>query len=217
MKKRSDGGIQLLLFIMQYSPGLGNPALTAGTISGASSTGLLAVINSSLRRSEPATATLILSFIGLCLIVPLSRIISEVVLIRLGQGALFDLRTQLRRQILAVPLRQLEKLGSHRLMAALTDDVPAITNIVTVIPVLCINAAVAIGCLLFLGWLSWQMLTAVLVFIAVGMDTYRIPIFKAMARFKLAREQADKLFRHLRALTDGIKELNCTAIAAPLS
>ena len=199
--------MKLLSFMMKYSPGLVITALIAGTISGASSTGLLAVINSSLRRSEPATATLILSFIGLCLIVPLSRIISEVVLIRLGQGALFDLRTQLRRQILAVPLRQLEKLGSHRLMAALTDDVPAITNIVTVIPVLCINAAVAIGCLLFLGWLSWQMLTAVLVFIAVGIATYQIPIFKAMARFKLAREQADKLFRHLRALTDGIKEL----------
>jgi putative pyoverdin transport system ATP-binding/permease protein len=197
--------MKLIYFFMRYSRRYLMFAVLAGVISGASSTGLLAIINASLRGR--GSSTLLLAFVALCAIVPLSRIISEVLLAYLGQGALFDLRIRLSQQILGVPLRRLEEIGAHRLLTALTDDIPSVTGIVTLIPLLCINAAIVIGCLIYLGWLSWVMLLCVLFFMAIGIASYQIPIVKAMRYFKLSRKDGDDLFNHFRALTEGIKEL----------
>src|SRR5262245_5674558 len=197
--------MKLIYFLMRYSRRYLLFAVLVGVISGTSSTGLLAIINASLRGGR--TSTLLWTFVALCVIVPLSRITSEVLLARLGQGALFDLRIRLSQQILGVPLRRLEEIGAHRLLTALTDDVPSITGTVTLIPVLCINAAVVIGCLVYLGWLSWILHLCTLVFIAIGIASYQIPVVKAIRYFRLARKDGDNLFNHFRALTAGVKEL----------
>jgi putative ATP-binding cassette transporter len=199
--------MKIIYFLLRYSPRLMVLAILAGIISGASNTGLLALINAILTGSELSTATLAWGFVALCVLVGVSRVVSEFLLTGLGQGALVDLRMQLSRKILSVPLRKLEELGAHRLMAALTDDVPNITGVVTTIPILCINVAVVLSCLVYLGWLSWAVLLLVLGCMAVGVATYQIPIVRAMRHARLAREAADALHNHLRALTDGIKEL----------
>jgi putative pyoverdin transport system ATP-binding/permease protein len=198
--------MKLFFFLLRYSKRLVALALLAGIISGASSTGLLALINSALRNNGRAT-TLVWSFVGLCILVPLARIASETLLASLGQGALYDLRLQLSKQILSVPLRRLEELGAHRLLTALTDDVPTITNMVTLIPLLCINAAMVIGSLIYLGRLSWTVLLGVLAFMALGIATYQLPVIKSLRFFALARKDGDALFENFRALTGGIKEL----------
>jgi len=128
-------------------------------------------------------------------------------LTHLGQEALLDLRLRLSRQILAAPLRRLEEIGPHRLLAVLTDDVPAITNVVTMVPLLCINLAVIISCLVYLGTLSGVVLLGVLACIVIGILSYQLPIAKALVEFKAAREHGDSLMGNFRALTDGVKEL----------
>jgi putative ATP-binding cassette transporter len=128
-------------------------------------------------------------------------------LIRLGQGALLELRMRLCRQILATPLRRLEEFGAPRLMSSLTDDIPTITNALLAIPLICINVAVVIGGLIYLGWLSWWVLLLVLGFMAIGIATYQLAVIKAIRFMYAAREHTEKLFQHFRALTDGTKEL----------
>ncbi|MDQ3918033.1 MAG: cyclic peptide export ABC transporter [Acidobacteriota bacterium] len=198
--------MKLLSFFVKYSRGTVILAIIAGVVSGACNTGLLAIINSALRRQD-SRLVLLWWFIALCLLLPLTRFISEILLTKLGQGALYDLRMRLSRQILAAPLRHLEELGPHKVLATLTEDVPAITGAVLIIPLLCINAAVVIGCLIYLGWLSWVLLLAVLFFMAVGIASYQLPIIKALRSLRLAREEGDALMGHFRALTDGAKEL----------
>ena len=198
--------MKILYFLMQHSRRFLLLAVLAGVVSGAANTGLLAIINATLARQGP-TGRLALYFVGLCLLVPAARIAAELLLAHLGQGALFELRMALSRQILGVPLRRLEELGPHRLLAALTEDIPSITNIVTVIPILCINAAVALSCLVYMGWLSWPMLLAVLLVIVLGIVSYQLPSAKSYRHMRLARREADILFRHFRALTQGVKEL----------
>jgi putative ATP-binding cassette transporter len=129
------------------------------------------------------------------------------VLVHLGQQSVLDLRMQLSRRILALPLRQQEEIGPHRLTVALTDDVNSITNAIIFIPILCINIAVVVGCLVYLGLLSWTVLLAVLGSIIVGIISYQLPVVKAMRSFRLAREAEDKLFGHFRAMVEGFKEL----------
>lgn len=203
--------MKIIFFMMRYSRRLLVLAVIAGIVSGAANTALLAVINDALNKTNSQGITLALFFVGLCLVVPLTRIVAELLLAHLGQGALFQLRMDLSRQILGVPLRRLEEVGAHRLMAALTDDVPTITNIVTVIPILCINIAVAVSCLFYMAWLSWPLFFAVLAIIIIGIVSYQLPVVKSFQYMTLARREGDNLFSHFKALTEGIKELKIHA------
>ncbi len=198
--------MKVIYFLMRYSRRFLVLAILAGIISGAANTGLLTVINAML-HNQARKPQLAVFFIVLCLLVPIARIASELLLTRLGQGALYKLRMDLSRQILRVPLRRLEELGPHRLLTALTDDIPTITNIVNLIPIVCINAAVGVTCLIYMGWLSWPMLLAVLAALVLGIVTYQLPVVKGYQYWRLARREADTLFNHFRALTEGIKEL----------
>jgi putative pyoverdin transport system ATP-binding/permease protein len=199
--------MKLLSFLMKYSPRIVILALLAGTLSGISNTGLLALINLALKNSGPPSIRLIAGFAGLCLILPFTKFASEFLLTNLGQKALFKLRTQLSRQILSTPLRYLEEVGAHRLLATLAEDIPVLTNALIAIPILSINIAVVVAGLIYLGWLSLTMLVVVLLFVTLGVITYQVPIIRAVRLLRLAREESDALYNHFRTLTGGNKEL----------
>lgn len=180
--------------------------MAAGIVSGVCNAALLAVINNALKRNS-VPEVLVWSFIGLCVLLPLARFSSETLLTGLGQGAMFELRMRLCRQMLAAPLRHLENLGTPKLLATLTDDIPAITNTVSTIPTICVNVALVAGCLVYLGTLSLTLFAIVLGFMVVGIVTYQLPIIKVQSIFRLARKDTDALQGHFRALTQGVKEL----------
>jgi putative pyoverdin transport system ATP-binding/permease protein len=181
-------------------------AVAAGFIGGACSVGLIALIQFTLAQ-EGNTAWLAWSFAGLCLTVLLARVISQALLIRLSQGAVFRLYSRLSREILSVPLRQFEQLGNHRLLAALTEDVPAIASALLGLPILCVNIAILLCCFLYLGWLSPLLLGGVLGFLALGVLSYQLPVWMALRHLHSARQEQDTLMKHFRSLTDGVKEL----------
>jgi putative ATP-binding cassette transporter len=147
--------MKLIKFFLQHSRKIVIWSLAFGVLSGVSNALLLAVINSALKTTPSSTRLLVWSFIGLCLILPVSRFASETLLNGLGKDALYKLRMQLSQQIIGAPLLHLEQLGAHRLLATLTDDVPAITNTILVVPLLCVNSALVVGCLAYMGVLSW--------------------------------------------------------------
>ena len=199
--------MKLFLFLINYSRRLVLIALFIGIVSGICNAAFIAVINAALKSPESPSPFLLKSFVGLCLLLPLTRLISELLLARMGQKALMDLRLRLSRRILGAPLRYLEEVGSHRLLAALADDVPVITNALVALPVLAINVAVIVSGLVYLGWLSFGLLLMLLSVVAVGVVTYQLPVIKAMQHIRAAREQNDSLFNHIRSLISGIKEL----------
>jgi putative ATP-binding cassette transporter len=128
-------------------------------------------------------------------------------LTRLTLSYTLGLRMRLCRQVLATPLRKLEQLGSHRLLANITEDIPAITIALSSIPGLCMQIAIVGACFLIMGWLSWKLLLAVIIYLALGAALYQWAVLRAARYIKLAREGADSLMKHFRALTDGMKEL----------
>jgi putative ATP-binding cassette transporter len=181
-------------------------ALT-GMISGVINIALLALMNNALNRTQATSGAAILTFALLCILLPLFRFISEYLLIHLSAGAVFELRMQLSRSILAAPLRLLEELGTHRLLATLTDDMPMISNALSSSPLICMHLAIVAGSLVYLGWLSPVGLLWVLIFITVGVFIYQALMMKALRYFRLTREGLDVLFKNFRALTEGTKEL----------
>ena len=178
-----------------------------GVIGGLCNTGLLALINAKLYEGRTTSTLLVAAFVGLCVLTPLSRFLSGVLLLALTQKSIHEVRMQLSRSILSAPMRHLEKFGPHRLLAVLTDDVGTITAALVSIPLLCMQAAIVVGCLSYLGWLYWPGLLLVLGFMVVGILSYQLPMIKAGAYYNLARNDWDTVFKGFTGLTEGTKEL----------
>jgi putative ATP-binding cassette transporter len=198
--------MKLISFLLRTSRWTLMLAVVAGLLAGIANAGLLAAINERISNS-PAGPSLVWRFIGLCLLMLLCRVASQILLLQISVDAVYNLRLHLSRRILSAELRHLEKLGNHRLLAAITDDVPVISNALVNIPLLCMHLAMVGAGLVYLAWLSWTVLLGVLAFMVVGVITYQLPITKAASLQRLTREEADSLFKHFRALTEGTKEL----------
>jgi putative ATP-binding cassette transporter len=199
--------MRLIRFLLSFSRVAVVLAIVAGVVSGASNTGLLALMNRALHGGAAERGNLAVVFIGMCILIPVARIISELLLLHLGQQSIYDLRMRMCRRILSVPLRHQERIGSARLNSILTGDILSIATAVSVVPVLFINFSIIVGCLVYLGLLSWKVLLGVLVFIVLGVVGYQLPVSRAMDRFRQAIQVRDALYANFRALTEGSKEL----------
>jgi len=180
-------------------------AVITGLISGICNARLIVLTNVVI--SGDLGQNLVWNFAGLAVIALATGIVSQFLLIDLAQGAVFRLRLRLSQSILSAPLRQLETLGANRLLATLTEDVQAISNSVFVIPFICVDIAVIVGCLAYLSWLSGIVFLAVIVFMGLAIATVQVLISKIYKQLELAREEDDLLYKHFRSITDGIKEL----------
>lgn len=177
-------------------------------ISGIANTGLLALINGALAQLNAGASELpIREFIGFCVLLPVSRFISIFLLAKLSHNTLFELRVRLSRNILASPLRRLEEIGSPKLLATLTDDVGRISGAIVNIPLLCMHVSVVLSCLVYMGWLSWQLLLIILGFVVLGILSYRLPVGRAMHHFQITRDRWDDLLKQFEGLAYGTKEL----------
>jgi putative pyoverdin transport system ATP-binding/permease protein len=197
----------LLKFILYSCRGMLVATIAMALLSGACNAGLIALVNVTLTRSAPPGRGLVWAFVALGLGKVVSLFFSQAVLAGFSQKTIAELRRDLIRKILAVPLRDLEELGTPRILAALTDDVFNLTQALLALPIVSVNVAILLGGAAYLGWLSWQLLVAIMVVIAAGAGGYLLVVSSALRFCRCAREEEDKLFGHFRALTDGIKEL----------
>ena len=185
-------------------------AIVTGLISGGTSARLIALINSAINGNS--TTDLAWQFPVLAFVVLISSIISQVLLIKLSQNAVYRLRLRLSQGILSSPLRHLEELGTSKLLATLTDDVATLSNTVYAIPFICVDIAVIVGCLIYMLTLSGAVFAFTIGFLMMGIGSVQILINRADYFLKVARDEQDNLFKHFRAITDGIKELKLNTI-----
>jgi putative ATP-binding cassette transporter len=197
----------LISFILRSSWQAVAIALITGLLSGGFSAGLLVIITLAVTNSSQAAYGLGFAFVGLGLLALITSMVSRIVLVGFSQTAVFALQLRLSRQILATDLRRLETIGFPRLLALLTEDIQAISEAVAVVPVLVINVAILLGCMVYISWLSWQVLVLVLVLTGVASVSCRWFLVKGRDVLAVARRHQDRLFGHFRALVLGIKEL----------
>ena len=176
-------------------------------VGGACNAGLIAAVNNALQHTTKPAKTVILAFVALGLGRLCASFVSQIISVRFSQEAVAGLRRNLVRGMLAAPLRQLEELGSARLIVALTDDVYNVTQALLGVPTFVVNIALLIGGGAYLGLLSWHLLLGLMAFAALGSLGYSLLSRGAYRSLTRAREEEDRLFRHFRALTEGVKEL----------
>ena len=199
--------LKLVSFLFQYSPRLLVLTLVAGAVSGAANTVVIALLNRGIASERQALPVLALSFLGVCLVLPLTRICAEILLAFLSQNAVYDLRMQLCRGILKAPLRDLERHGPDKILATLTNDITLIANALPSIPAICMHLAIVVSCLGYLAWLFLPGGFILLGTTVLGVAGYMAVFSKAGRHFELAREDGDALQQHYRGLTFGNKEL----------
>ncbi len=186
---------------------LGLAATAMGIASGIATALLLATANRALQSSQGAAAGLLISFAGLCAIVLLGEIASDIGTNLVGQRALAVLRETLAARILDLPLARLEGLRPHRLLAILNEDIETIGNLSFAFSSLAIAIAVSLSCLGYMLFLSPALFALTAIAIGLGTVGHAWARQRGLRRFAAAREAGDVLQRHYRAITEGAKEL----------
>ena len=147
------------------------------------------------------------AFVGLCVASASARVIAQIAMVKLGQGAIAKLSLHLVRHTLVLPLRAFETIDSSALLSALTEDIALIANAMVGLPHLCINIPIVIACLIYTGWLAPRSLACGVVFAALAIVVYVIVSTRGMKSLRRAREQQALLVGHFRTLIGGFREL----------
>jgi putative ATP-binding cassette transporter len=196
--------MSLLRFLFRHARGVALAASACGLVSGGMSAAFIQLIARSLRASDRPPPWLLLLTLAVALT---TYAASQLLLNRLSEGAVYELRLELGRRLLAVPLRELEGLGKHRLLAALTDDVTQIAAGLSNFPTLCSYGATLLVCF---GVLAWQSPLTFVIWAAVlslGSVSYHLLQRRALAELERGRVYEDELYGHFTALCDGAREL----------
>ena len=199
--------MSLIIFLLKFSWRAMALALLTGLISGGGSAAMIALISRTLATAAAPSTALVAAFGGLGVVVLTTAMVSRILLVRFSQTVVLSLQLRLSRQILATELKPLETLGFPRLLAMLTEDAQALATAAGIVPVVVINIAGSIGCMVYIAWLSWQVLGLVLLITLVASVSCRWFLVQGRRGLAAAREQQDRLFQHFRSLVDGVKDL----------
>jgi putative pyoverdin transport system ATP-binding/permease protein len=198
---------RFLYFVVQRSRSMAWLMVCVGVLSGVLSAGVLALINYVLHHPSDRSSQVMLGFVVLVAGKILSNLGSQLLLVRFSQDTILDLSLSLCAKIVRAPLRRSEQRGAANTLVILTDDVSWVTWAIQCFPSLIMNAAVVLGCGIYLAWLSWGIFLGVVGVTVVGALGYRWLHTSARSVISEAREARSKLFQHFRSLTDGLKEL----------
>ncbi|WP_054816474.1 ATP-binding cassette domain-containing protein [Nocardia arizonensis] len=198
--------MQLIRFLISISWVRIAGVIATGLVAGAANTYLVTLINSVV-SPEPRPDNLLPRFALTGIVLLVSGLISQILLIRLAQDAILRLRADLSAGVVSAPLEHLERLGTHRLLATLTEDVRSLSQAVTAIPAICIDVATIVGCFVFLAVLSGPIFAVTVAGTLVGICCVELFLRRVRAIYHRARENEDLLLNSFQAVTLGIKEL----------
>ncbi|MEQ1962574.1 cyclic peptide export ABC transporter [Xenorhabdus khoisanae] len=147
------------------------------------------------------------SFFGICFIFFITKTISEITLSHLAQAAIFSLRLSLSNKILRAPLKKLNKIGRHGLLAVLTKDVDVFVHSFMLAPSVFGNVTLIIACFSYLAWMSWQLFVILAALSLIAMYMFYIWEKYPLRLMTLMRDQVDKIYLNFQSLINGSKEL----------
>ncbi|QJE01522.1 cyclic peptide export ABC transporter [Massilia forsythiae] len=146
-------------------------------------------------------------FLLTCAFILFARSFSQIMLLRVSMDVATSLRIRIYHRIASAPIVQLERMGSPKLIAALTTDVARIVMGARMLPDLLISIVTLVGMLGFLLYMNAAVFWFVMGAIVFGVVSYQIPMYFGNRYFVRSRHVADDLQESIRALIYGAKEL----------
>jgi putative ATP-binding cassette transporter len=136
-----------------------------------------------------------------------ARELARFTLDRVAAKSVLRIRRRLVRWIVHVPLLELERIGSARLLVALTGDVasiaPAVRNLVSI----CASAAFLFACVGWLVWLTPKRAAVIALLLVVSIAVAILLRRLEMQQRHTTRLAWDHIVRVFTMLLDGVKQL----------
>ncbi|MFM0502680.1 cyclic peptide export ABC transporter [Paraburkholderia caffeinilytica] len=199
--------MSLLLNLIRQSRWILLLALIVSIVGGFANAGLVAIINQALGATSDRLPALGWQFLLLALAVLVTRTLSQTIFVRLGQSTKAALRMKTIRSVTDASYQSLERQGAAKALTVLTQDLDTIVVFFLNLPALAMNGSIVLGCLAYLGYLSWQVLVFAVVTIVIGSLGFHLANTRAMFHLRSSRRREDDLVKDFRALFDGAKEL----------
>ncbi len=151
-------------------------------------------------------------FVSVCVLVLVCRTVSQTLLTRVALDATSELRINTYRRIMQAPIAELEKMGSSKLIVAITTDVNRIVTGATMVPDILVGLVTLAGMLSYLYILSSEVFWFVVKAMIFGIVTYQVPMYIGNKYFERGRAKIDNLQESIRGLIHGTKELKLSKV-----
>jgi putative ATP-binding cassette transporter len=195
--------MQLLSLVSQVSKFWLATAIIASLLSGAATMGALICVFQSFR----ANTMYWWQFICIAVFAVLCRFLAQFLLRRLTAASILRLRRRLIRSVLHVPLRDIERIGSERLLSAFSTDLAsiglAVRNFVSVFS----SSAFLLAFLSYLAWLVPMRTVVIAILVAVCIAGAIAMRISARSRRRAMRETWDKVVHVFTMMLNGVKQL----------
>jgi putative ATP-binding cassette transporter len=195
--------MQLIRLLSRISVVMLVTAILASVLSGVAAMGALICVFESLRSGN----ILWWQFALVAAFAILIREFARVTLARLATKSVLRLRRRLVRSVLHVPLLDLERIGSARLLVAFTSDLNGVAAAVRSLVSLFSSSAFLVALVAYLAWLSADRagVTTILLLVCIA-GAVLARRFETQQR-AAAREAWDRVVHVYNMLLDGVKQL----------
>ena len=200
--------MKFVKYLFKHSLGFVILAAVMGTISGAANARLISAISENMSMPTAVPLFHFLAFIGAA---GIAGVATQLVVITLSTRLAYKLRLDMCQEVILMPLKTQEDTGSNKLLASYTADIRSISNALLAIPAIFTNGAITLGCFVYLGYLSLNLLGLLIVFIVAMVVLYLIPERLGLKYMARNREEWDEMLTNYNAINQGAKELKLHA------
>ncbi|MBN3772777.1 cyclic peptide export ABC transporter [Burkholderia sp. Se-20378] len=132
---------------------------------------------------------------------------------RLGAHLVSQLRTELSQQLIRMSYEKLIH-RKHLVFGAFIEDIGQIAPLVLIVPLIAYNALLAIAGIAYLLILSIPLFGVLIAGLSVPLTLSWLLIWMTRSQFDVLRRSEEKVFEHLRAISEGKKEMSLNPMRA---
>lgn len=183
-------------------------SITFSVINALSAIGLLQIFRNIINGTQGDILS-VETYLGILLLALLiSQAVTGMLVTRMGNETLTQMRKDLVKQVIASPYTLIEKLGAEKIYAVLSVDINAIKIAILAVPSAIIGFSVSMLAIAYIGYISLPHLGIILVAAAITIfisEKFLSENIKRHARTE--REMTDTMYQGLRDVVFGNKEI----------
>ena len=175
---------------------------------------ILSFINKYLLDGAERGGHIIALFFALLALFLLLSVLSRIMLCKMENDFVFDLRTKIIKQIIDTKFERIEAASKANLLASLSSDISRLTEGFMRISELIQGAMIVLFCGIYVLYIAPMMFAFLFVWIGALMIFNRFLMKKVMQNYDLYRQNEDVLYKNYAAAIEGHKELSLSLAKA---
>ncbi|MFK5895292.1 MAG: cyclic peptide export ABC transporter [Pseudomonadota bacterium] len=179
-----------------------------GMILGMAMMSIIAIINDAVSNGLDNIDYGLGAFFSVILLLFVVGIITDMITVHLATSVNYDIQMKMVKRVMLTSYDQLERVGFPKVVATLTEDMETAVSFFHQLPQLIVNSALVICGLLYMAYLSTELLVIVLAIVVLGGVTIGILLWLTKKDRVAIRESADKLITLYQRIVYGAKELS---------